>query len=151
MAKQKQKDLVRSSIPLGATQFAADATFVNKPTQQFVRPENVAVKRWADGNYRQNPDGSTSTHIMTDFEADGKHYAAPTLYPKDRKGTKSRNPKDWYQAPEKGFAFADTAQARGELYGPFQTQKIAHDFAANGYKNMPAQKKASSKLLKKKK
>lgn len=147
----KQKPFVRdSSAPLAPTQFPTDATFVNKPAQAFVNPENVVVKRWANGDYRQNEDGSTSTHLMTSFESGGKHYAAPTIYPRDRKGTKSHDPKDWWEAPKKGFAFADTAQARGEMYGPFQTQKIADKFAANGYKNMPAQKIASGKLLKKK-
>jgi hypothetical protein len=132
----KQKNLVRTSIPLDTTQFAD--------------PEKIVVKRWANGEYRQNPNGTTSTHLMSSFESDGKHYAAPTVYPRDRKGTKSIDPKDWWEAPSKGFAFADTAEARGELYGPFKNQQIAKKFASNGYKNMPAQKIAAGKLLKKK-
>ena len=87
---------------------------------------------------------------MSDLEFDGKYYAAPTLYPKDRKGTKSHDPKDWWEAPKTGMAVVDTAIARGELYGPFKNPTIASKFAENGYKNMPAQKIASGKLLKKK-
>jgi hypothetical protein len=142
MAKQKtENNLVRTSIPLDTTQFAD--------------PEKVVVKRWANGEYRQNPvdkkgKTSTSTHIMSDLEFDGKFYAAPTLYPKDRKGTISHDPKDWWEAPPTGKAVVDTAIARGELYGPFKSPKIASKFAENGYKNMPAQKIASGKLLKKK-
>lgn len=150
------KSFVRnSSIPLAPTQFEPDATAVSKPAVRtgtlYADPTKVAVKRWANGEYRKNPDGSTSTHKMASFEADGKYFAAPTVYPKDRKGTKSHSAKDWYEAPEKGFAFADTAQARGELYGPFRTEKIAKDFAANGYKNQATQKAALAKLNSKKK
>ena len=155
MADIKKPFVRNSSIPLAPTQFEPDATAVSKPAVRtgtlYADPTKVAVKRWANGEYRNNPDGSTSTHIMTDFEADGKYYAAPTLYPKSRKGTKSHKAKDWYQAPEKSFAFADTAQARGELYGPFRTKEIARDFAANGYKNQPTQKAALAKLNTKKK
>lgn len=133
---EKKGNLVRTSIPLDTTQFAD--------------PEKVVVKRWANGEYRQNPNGTTSTHLMSSFEEDGKYYAAPTVYPKDRKGTKSHDPKDWWEAPSKGFAFADTAAARGEMYGPFKSNAVAKKFAANGYKNMPKQKIASGKLLKKK-
>lgn len=154
MAEDKKSFVRNSSIPLAPTQFEPDATAVKKvPYKGFipVDPAKVVVKRWANGEYRQNPDGSTSTHKMASFEADGKHYAAPTVYPKDRKGTKSHLSKDWYEAPSKGFAFADTAQARGELYGPFKTGKIAKDFAANGYKNQATQKAALAKLNAKKK
>jgi hypothetical protein len=152
----EQKPFVRnSSIPLAETQFEPDGTRVSNPIAYkgplYKDPAKVVVKRWANGEYRNNPGGGTSTHIMTDFEADGKYYAAPTLYPKSRKGTKSNDPKDWYEAPKKGFAFADTAQARGEMYGPFRSQKIASDFAKNGYKNQPNQKAALKKLKSKKK
>lgn len=153
----KNKSFVRdSSIPLAPTQFAeADATRVSRPAARtesiYADPTKITVKRWADGQYRNNPDGSTSTHKMASFESDGKYFAAPTVYPKSRKGTKSHNPKDWYEAPSKGFAFADTAEARGEMYGPFKTEKIAKDFAANGYKNQPNQKALAKKLNSKKK
>ena len=151
----KQKTFVRdSSIPLAATQFETDATFVKPASSKgfiYADPEKVTVKRWANGEYRNNADGTTSTHKMASFGTDKEgFYAAPTVYPKDRKGTKSHASKDWYEAPSKGFAFADTAQARGELYGPFKTQKIADDFSANGYKNKPIQLAASKKLGKKK-
>lgn len=166
MADIKKPFVRNSSIPLAPTQFEPDATYVNKPASYsgsikndpsyggsafYKDPSKVEVKRWANGDYRQNSDGSTSTHKMASFEADGKYYAAPTLYPKDRKGTKSHASKDWYEAPSKGFAFADTAQARGELYGPFRTEKIAKNFSANGYKNQPTQKAALARLNKKKK
>ena len=150
----KQKPFVRnSSIPLAETQFEPDATRVKETYTAFMPadPTKIVVKRWADGDYRQNPDGSTSTHKMASFESNGKYYAAPTVYPKSRKGTKSRNPKDWYEAPKKGWAFADTAEARGEMYGPFKNAKIAKDFAANGYKNQATQKAALAKLNAKKK
>jgi hypothetical protein len=111
-----------------------DIPLANTPEPKFVDPKSVVVKRWNNGEYRQNSDNTTSTHKMASYESDGKYYAAPTIYPKDRKGTKSHDPKDWYESPEKSFAFADTAVARKERYGPFKTEKEAKDFAANGYK-----------------
>lgn len=153
----KNKSFVRdSSIPLAPTQFSeVDATRVSRPAARtetiYADPAKITVKRWADGQYRNNPDGSTSTHKMASFESDGKYYAAPTVYPKSRKGTKSNNPKDWYEAPSKGFVFADTAQARGEMYGPFKTEKIAKDFSAGGYKKQPNQKSLLARLNKNKK
>lgn len=155
MADVKKPFVRNSSIPLAETQFEPDATRVSRPAARtetiYADPAKISVKRWADGQYRNNPDGSTSTHKMASFESDGKYYAAPTVYPKSRKGTKSHNPKDWYEAPSKGFAFADTAEARGEMYGPFKTEKIAKDFASNGYKNQPNQKALAKKLNSKKK
>jgi hypothetical protein len=120
----KIKKQVRKDTPLAST---------NDPG--FVDPKSVIVKRLNNGEYRQNSDKTISTHKMASYESDGKYYAAPTVYPKDRKGTSSRDPKDWYESPEKSFAFADTAVARKERYGPFKTEKEAKDFAANGYKN----------------
>jgi hypothetical protein len=149
-----QKPFVRnSSIPLAPTQFETDATFVKPASSKgfiYADPEKVTVKRFANGDYRSNPDGTISSHKMASFSTDKGEYAAPTLYPKDRKGTKSHASRDWYEAPSKGFAFADTAQARGELYGPFKTRQIADKFADNGYKKQPIQIAASKKLVKKK-
>ena len=112
-----------------------DIPLAPTPETKFVDSKDIVVKRWNNGEYRQNNDNTTSTHKMASYEEDGKNYAAPTVYPKDRKGTSSHNPKDWYESPPKSFAFADTAVARGERYGPFKTAEEAKKFAANGYKS----------------
>lgn len=124
--KKDKSKYNRPDTPLAAT-----------PEPKFVDSKSVVVKRWNNGEYRQNDDNTTSTHKMASYEEGGKNYAAPTIYPKDRKGTSSHDPKDWYESPKEGkkkFDFADTAVARGERYGPFKTAEEAKKFAANGYK-----------------
>lgn len=120
-----------------------DTPLANTPEPKFVDPKKIVVKRLNNGEYRRNSDNTISTHKMASYEQDGKHYAAPTVYPKSRKGTKSHDPKDWYESPREGknkFDFIDTAVARKERYGPFKNAKEAEKFAANGYKSNKPQK-----------
>jgi hypothetical protein len=91
------------------------------------------AKRWEkrDTEYRQNEDGSKSTHKMAYAEDDTGAVAFPTVFPKDRAGTKSHNPKDWMELD--GRAAIDTASARGEIY-KFNNAKNAKKWAEGGYK-----------------
>ena len=80
---------------------------------------------------RINPDGTTSTVLMTSFEADGKYYAMPTLFPKNTEwyGT---SPDDWVE-PE--FAEAKKlAEERGEIF-QFDTEDEAQRFAEGAWKD----------------
>ena len=80
---------------------------------------------------RINPDGTTSTVLMTSFEADGKHYAMPTLFPKNTEwyGT---SPDDWVE-PE--FAEAKKlAEERDEIF-QFDTEDEAQRFAEGAWKD----------------
>ena len=80
---------------------------------------------------RINPDGTTSTVLMTSFEADGKYYAMPTLFPKNTAwyGT---SPDDWVE-PE--FAEAKKlAEERGEIF-QFDTEDEAQRFAEGAWKD----------------
>lgn len=90
------------------------------------------AKRWdKKDEYRQNPDGSKSTHKMAWGSMDGKYVAFPTVYPKKREGTKSHNPKDWVET--KGNESIDSAIARKELY-TFKKKEDAKKWAEGGYK-----------------
>ena len=80
---------------------------------------------------RINPDGTTSTVLMTSFEADGKYYAMPTLFPKNTAwyGT---SPDDWVE-PE--FAEAKKlAEERDEIF-QFDTEDEAQRFAEGAWKD----------------
>ena len=83
--------------------------------------------------YRQNPDGSTSTHKMAYATIDKGAVAFPTVFPKERGGTKSHDPKDWIE-PE-GWAALDTAKARGEVY-QFSKERRAKKWSEGGYKKV---------------
>ena len=91
------------------------------------------AKRWdkVKTEYRQNSDGTRSTHKMEWAETDNGAIAYPTVYPKDRAGTSSHNPKDWIEIH--GREAQDTAKARGEMYF-FKDRKNADKWAAGEYK-----------------
>jgi hypothetical protein len=74
------------------------------------------AKRWDNvkTQYRQNDDGTRSSHKMSWGEEDNKGIAFPTVFPKDRNGTNSHDKKDWIELD--GKEAIDTARARGELY-----------------------------------
>ena len=92
-----------------------------------------SAKRWdkRDTMYRQNEDGTRSTHRMASGESDGRGIAFPTVFPKDRAGTTSHDPKDWIELD--GKAAMDTAAARGEMYF-FKNPKNAEKWAEGEYK-----------------
>ena len=92
-----------------------------------------SAKRWdkRDNEYRQNEDGTRSTHKMASGEEDGKGIAFPTVFPRDRAKAKSHDPKDWIEL--EGKAAIDTAAARGELY-QFKNSSNAEKWAAGEYK-----------------
>jgi hypothetical protein len=91
------------------------------------------AKRWDKRNeeYRQNEDGTRSTHRMGYATEDNSAIAYPTVFPKNRAGTKSHNPKDWMELDHK--AAADTAYARGEIY-KFKSEQNAKKWAEGEYK-----------------
>lgn len=91
------------------------------------------AKRWdaVKNEYRQNADGTRSSHKMGYATDDKGAFAYPTVFPKDRKGTKSHNPKDWMELDHK--AAQDTAFARGEVYR-FKNEKNAEKWATGEYK-----------------
>ena len=78
-----------------------------------------------------NPDGTASTVLMTSYEEDGKHYAIPTLFPKNPEfyGT---NPNDWMKLD---FEEAKkVAEERGEVF-QFDTEEEAQRFAEGEWKD----------------
>ena len=79
---------------------------------------------------RDNGDGSESSVLMGTSEYDGKHYAYPTLFPKDP-ASNSRKPEDWTELDHKE-AFKE-AQKRGELF-EFDTAEEADVFAKGSWK-----------------
>jgi hypothetical protein len=91
------------------------------------------AKRWdkAKDEYRQNEDGTRSTHKMGYATEDNSAIAYPTVFPKDRAGTKSHNPKDWIELDHK--AAADNAYARGEIY-KFKSEQNAKKWSEGEYK-----------------
>jgi hypothetical protein len=82
---------------------------------------------------RINPDGTSSTHLFTTMEVDGKHYAVPTLYQKTP-NSQSSDPNDWleYKNPDEAFK---EAVRRGELY-QFDTKVQAESFAKGSWKSI---------------
>jgi len=92
------------------------------------------AKRWdkVKGEYRQNADGTRSSHKMASASDDKGSFAYPTVYPKDRKGTKSHDPKDWIELTNDREA-QDTAFARGEVYR-FKNDSNARKWAEGEYK-----------------
>lgn len=101
-----------------------------QPTQDELRQK---AKRWdtVKNEYRQNPDGTRSSHKMAYATTDDGAIAYPTVFPKDRKGTKSHDPKDWMEL--KGRAAEDTAYARGEVY-KFKSEANAKKWSEGEYK-----------------
>ena len=94
------------------------------------------AKRWdkAKEEYRQNADGTRSTHRMAEGSSDNSIIAFPTVFPKDRAGTKSHDPKDWIEFDKKNFKTnLDTAYARGEVYR-FKDKNNSAKLAAGEYK-----------------
>ena len=91
------------------------------------------AKRWDERktSYRQNEDGTRSTHKMATATTDDGAIAYPTVYPKDRKGTSSHDPKDWIEL--EGKTAIDTAYARGEVY-KFKKEENARKWAEGEYK-----------------
>ena len=78
-----------------------------------------------------NADGTASTVLMTSYEEDGKHYAIPTLFPKNPEfyGT---NPNDWMRLD---FEEAKkVAEERGEVF-QFDTEEEAQRFAEGEWKD----------------
>ena len=80
---------------------------------------------------RINPNGTTSTVLMTSYEEDGKHYAIPTLFPK--------NP-EWYGSSSGDWMQLDfqeakkVAEERGEVF-QFDTEEEAQRFAEGAWKD----------------
>ena len=83
---------------------------------------------------RINEDGTESTVLMTDYEANGRFYAIPTLFPKDPNFYGSK-PKDWM---ELDFEEAKKlAEERGEVF-EFKTAEEAAKFAEGSWKDTHA-------------
>jgi hypothetical protein len=91
------------------------------------------AKRWdaVKGQYRQNSDGTRSSHRMAWGTTDNGAIAYPTVYPKERTGTTSHEAKDWIEL--KGKEALDTAKARGEVYH-FRDKENARKWAEGEYK-----------------
>ena len=82
---------------------------------------------------RQNADGSVSTHLFSTVEVDGKHYAVPTLFPKNP-GEQSSDPNAWMEIKDPKKALEE-ATRRGELY-QFDTKSQADAFAKGAWKKV---------------
>lgn len=80
---------------------------------------------------RLNEDGSQSTVLMASAEADGRHFAYPTLFPTG--DGFSADPSDWSEM-DADAAFAE-AQRRGELF-EFDTAEEAQRFAEGEWKEI---------------
>jgi YHS domain-containing protein len=91
------------------------------------------AKRWDNvkTDYRQNEDGTRSSHKMAYATVDDGAIAYPTVFPKDPKGTKSHDPKDWIELDHK--AAQDTAKSRGEVYF-FKNEDNAKKWSEGEYK-----------------
>ena len=76
-----------------------------------------------------------STVKLASFEMDGKHYAAPTLYPKD--GFVSSRPDAWLELDPKRDIdlIIELAKKNDELI-PFDTQEEAEEFAQGSWKTI---------------
>jgi len=82
---------------------------------------------------RQNADGTVSTHLFSTVEVDGKHYAVPTLFPKNP-GEQSSDPNAWMEIKDPKKALEE-ATRRGELY-QFDTKSQAESFAKGAWKKV---------------
>ena len=90
---------------------------------------------------RANPDGSESSHKLATFEADGKYYVAPTLFPKNPNFYTSR-PSDWIEPSDP----LSMAFERGEVI-EFDNPEDAASVAAGAWKNVTAQEVEASRLF----
>ena len=83
---------------------------------------------------RINEDGTESTVLMTDYEANGRFYAIPTLFPKNPNFYGSK-PEEWL---ELDFEEAKKlAEERGEVF-EFETAEEAAKFAEGSWKDTHA-------------
>lgn len=117
------KDFVRSNaVPIGSQVDETEENALDKALKvKNIRP--VALV---------NADGSQSTVRMMSYEEDGKHYAAPTLFPKDPENVTSK-PIDWeLLSTEEAIA---EAKKRGEVFS-FDSEEEAQDFAEGGWKDV---------------
>ena len=78
---------------------------------------------------------TASTVKLASFEMDGKHYVAPTLFPKE--GIHSTRPDAWLELdPKRDIKLIiELATRNGELI-PFNTQEEAESFAKGSWKTM---------------
>jgi len=78
---------------------------------------------------------TASTVKLATFEMDGKHYVAPTLFP--REGTHSTRPDAWLELDPKRDQelIIELATRNGELI-PFNTKEEADSFAKGSWKTM---------------
>ena len=78
---------------------------------------------------------TASTVKLASFEIDGKHYVAPTLFPKE--GIHSTRPDAWLELDPKRDQklIIELATRNGELI-PFNTQEEAESFAKGSWKTM---------------
>lgn len=111
----------------------ADSLKVKSTQEQQQDELRQKAKRWekVKTEYRQNPDGTRSSHRMAWGTSDKGAIAFPTVYPKERAGTSSHDPKDWIEL--KGKEALDTAKARGEVYH-FKNPKNAAKWSEGEYK-----------------
>ena len=119
----KLKDFIRdNAVPVGRDVEKEEETALDNALKaKSIRP--VALV---------NADGSQSTVRMMSYEEDGKHYAAPTLFPKDPDNTTSK-PIDWeLLSPEDAIA---EAKKRGEVFS-FDSEEEAQDFAEGSWKDV---------------
>ena len=99
--------------------------FGNSPMKQGEtfgeKARRARLIRPIKGEYFEGqPEGSESTHLMSTYEGDGKHYAAPTITNKTKSGKyKSQN--------------FDEAINAGELF-EFDTSEEADTFAKGNWK-----------------
>jgi hypothetical protein len=96
-----------------------------KPVQPVIyqKPQTNFEKRIQNpAQTIENKDGTSSTHKMMSFEADGKYYAAPTIV--------QINGKLLELKPEEAI---DYAMKNGE-FKEFKTEKEAQQYAEGGYK-----------------
>ena len=111
----------------------AEPLQIKKPRKKQQDELRQKAKRWdaVKGQYRQNEDGTRSSHKMEYAETDNGAIAYPTVFPKDRAGTSSHSSNDWLEL--KGKEAIDTAKARGEVY-IFKNKDNAQKWAAGEYK-----------------
>lgn len=106
---------------------------VKKPKVKQQDELRQKAKRWEKVNtqYRQNDDGTRSSHKMAWGTTDNGAIAYPTVYPKERVGTSSHDKKDWIEL--NGKEALDTAKARGEVY-VFKNKDNARKWSEGEYK-----------------
>ena len=91
-------------------------------------PRVLKARKIREGLRRDNPDGTYSTHMMTSFEEDGRHYAIPTLFPGYDTG---HDTQEW---AELDFKEALTEARKREEMFEFDTAEEADLFARGSWK-----------------